>query len=87
MKTNQATTNRSHPERTQYTLRREADTWEVIFKGRKANFKHELGALYVAHLLLEPPSEPVHAVALALNARAKLGQPASPDETLEQQSM
>ena len=47
MKTNQATTNRSHPERTQYTLRREADTWEVIFKGRKANFKHELGALYV----------------------------------------
>jgi hypothetical protein len=87
MKTNQATTNRSHPEGTQYALRREADTWEVIFKGRKADFKHELGALYVAHLLLEPPSEPVHAVALALNARAKLGQPASPDETLEQQSM
>jgi hypothetical protein len=87
MKTNQANTNRSHPEGGQYALRREADTWEVIFKGRKASFKHELGALYVAYLLLEPPSKPVHAVALALNAREKLGQPAGPDEVLQQRSM
>jgi hypothetical protein len=87
MKTNQAITNRTHSHGGQYALRREADTWEVIFKGRKTSFKHELGALYVAYLLLEPPSKPVHAVALALNVREKLGQPAGPDEILQQRSM
>jgi hypothetical protein len=87
MKANQTSTNRSHPEGTQYALRREAHTWGVIFKGRQSIFTHELGALYAAYLLLEPPSKPVHAVALAPNAREKLGQPAGPDETLQRRSM
>jgi hypothetical protein len=41
----------------------------LTFGGRRAIFKHEQGALYVACLLLEPPSEPMHAVALALRAK------------------
>ena len=50
MKTNQAITNRSHPDGGQYALHREADTWEVTFAGRPATFKHELGALHIAYL-------------------------------------
>ncbi len=87
MKANQANTNRSHPEEAQYALRREADTWEVIFKGRKANFKHELGALYAAYLLGERPRQAIHGVALALKAREKLGQPPTPAEALQQRVM
>jgi hypothetical protein len=82
MKTNQASTNRSHPGKRQYALRREADSWEVTFQGRQATFNHELGALYVAYLLLHPSREPIHGVALALNARDTLGQPPSPAEAL-----
>jgi hypothetical protein len=78
MKTNQASTDRSHPDGCQYALRREANSWEVTFEGQQATFKHELGALYVAYLLLKPLCEPIHALALALNAREKLGQPAGP---------
>jgi hypothetical protein len=48
---------------------------------------NELGALYAAHLLREPPREPIHGVALALNAREKLGQPAGPAEALQQRVM
>ena len=87
MKTNQAITNRSHPDGGQYALRREADTWQVTFGGPQATFKHELGALYVAYLLLHPSREPIHGVALALKAREKLGQPAGQAEVLEQRDM
>jgi hypothetical protein len=71
----------------QYALRREANSWEVTFQGRQASFKHELGGLYVAYLLLHPPPEPIHGVALALHARQWLGQPASPAEALQQRVM
>ena len=87
MKTIQAITNLSHPDGSQYALRREADTWEVTLGGRPATFKHELGGLYVAYLLLHPSREPIHGVALALHAREKLGQSASPVEVLEQRLM
>jgi hypothetical protein len=50
-------------------------------------FRHELGALYVACLLREPPGEPVHGVALALHSREKLGQPAGPAELVQQRVM
>jgi hypothetical protein len=73
--------------RGEYALRREGGFWELAYEGRQSTFKHELGALYVAYLLLEPPKEPLHGVALALNARTMLGQPASPDEVLQQQAM
>ena len=48
--------------------------WELTFAGQQAIFKDEQGALYVACLLLDPPPEPIHAVALALKARKMNGQ-------------
>jgi hypothetical protein len=71
MKTNLASTEENHSNAAQYALRRQAGLWGLTFEGRQAVFKHELGALYVACLLLEPPREPVHAVALALKARGR----------------
>jgi hypothetical protein len=87
MTTRQLTTDHRQLDKHRYALRREGNSWEVTFEGREANFKHELGALYVAYLLLEPPREPVHGVALALKAREKLGQPAGPAEVLQERVM
>jgi hypothetical protein len=80
-------TNRIHPAGVPYALRRESGLWHLTFEGRQATFKHELGALYVAYLLLNPPKEPLHAVALALKAREMAEKPAGPDEVLAEQSM
>ncbi|MCX6926705.1 MAG: hypothetical protein NT154_26395 [Verrucomicrobia bacterium] len=81
-------TNDCHgPAGCQYALRRGVDYWTLVFEGREALFKHELGALYVAYLLLNPPKEPLHAVALALKAREAAGKPAGLDEALAEQSM
>jgi hypothetical protein len=87
MKTSLPTPDRNHPPTPQYVLRQEPGFWEVRFAGRQATFKHELGALYVAYLLLHPPPEPIHGVALALHARERLDQPASPAEALQQRVM
>ena len=59
----------NHPPAGGYKLCRTAGQWQITFDGRPAAFQHELGALYVACLLMDPPREPVHAVALALKAR------------------
>ena len=87
MKTSTPNTNRSHLAEYHYALRRGVGYWALVFEGREAIFKHELGALYVAYLLLHPPKEPLHAVALALKARDLAGKPAGPDEILEERSM
>ena len=87
MKTNQANADRSHPNECRHALRRGAHYWALVFEGRETVFKHELGALYVAYLLLEPPREPLHGVALALKAREKLDQPAGPAEVLQERVM
>jgi hypothetical protein len=87
MNTNEACRNRSHPDGSQYALRRDGGHWHLTFEGRQSIFTHELGALYVACLLLNPRREPVHGVALALHAREKLGQPASAAEALQQRVM
>src|ERR1035437_3688802 len=71
----------------QYALQRGLGFWELTFEGRQAIFKHELGALYVGCLLLDPPSEPVHAVALALKSRELGGQTPGPAEVTQQRSM
>src|SRR5512135_2269443 len=71
----------------QYALRRGLGFWQLTFDGRQAIFKHELGALYVACLLLYPPREPIHAVALALKARDTSGRAAGPDEFVQQRSL
>ena len=70
-----------------YALRRGVHCWALVFAGRETVFKHELGALYVAYLLGQPPREPIHGVALALKARETLRQPATPEEVLQQQAM
>jgi hypothetical protein len=87
MKTNQQTTDQNHRDERQYVLRRGLGFWELTFEGRQAIFKHELGALYVARLLLDPPPEPIHAVALALKAREFGGQALGPTEVVQQRSM
>ena len=52
-----------------YALRRGLGTWEVTFEGRRDSFSDEQGAEYAVWLLLHPPPQPIHAVALALEAR------------------
>ena len=87
MNTNLSIDQRIHLEGPLYALHRGSDSWEATFEGRQSSFRHELGALYVAYLLSEPPRKPIHAVALALKAREKLGQPPSPAEALKQREM
>jgi len=70
-----------------YALRRGLGFWELTFEGRQAIFKHEQGALYVACLLLDPPPEPMHAVALALKARSMGGQAPGPAEATQQRNL
>jgi hypothetical protein len=87
MKTNEQSTTRSHPSTGQYALVRGPVCWHLTLAGRQASFKHELGALYVAYLLLHPSREPLHAVALALKAREASIHPAAPDELNQQERM
>src|ERR1035441_9257445 len=87
MKTNQQTTNRNNRNQRQYALCRGLGFWELTFEGRQAIFKHEQGALYAACLLLDPPPEPIHAVALALKARSMSGQGAGAVELIQQRSL
>ena len=84
MKTNHASTNRSHPEGGQYALHRGPDGWELTFEGQRATFKHEPGASYVACLLLHPPRKPIHALALAPEARTLSGPTPSATEVIQQ---
>ncbi len=63
---------------TQWGLRKGLGFWELTFGGRTAVFKHEQGAFYAAHLLLHPPAEPIHGLALALLVRdARRQEPAT----------
>jgi len=87
MRTIQQTTDRNQRDGRQFALRRGLGFWELTFEGRQAIFKHELGALYVACLLLDPPAEPLHAVALALKAREMGGQVPGAAEVIQQRSM
>ncbi len=56
----------------------------MTFEGRHATFKHEQGAPYVAWLLLHPPRKPIHALALALEARTLSGQTPGAAEVIQQ---
>ena len=87
MNTSTPNTTLCHPNECRYALRRGVGYWALVFAGREAIFKHELGALYVAYLLLHPQKEPLHAVALALKARDLAGKPAGPNEVLQERSM
>ena len=59
MNTSTPNTNHRHPNGCRYALRRGVDYWALVFEGRETVFKHELGALYVAYLLLHPSREPL----------------------------
>ena len=87
MKKIKATIDRNPSNERQFALGRGLGFWEVTFEGRHAIFKHEQGALYVAWLLLHPPAEPVHAVALALDARSISGQAGGAAELIQQRSL
>jgi len=56
-----------HP---RYALTKHIAFWHLTFNGQNATFKHEQGAFYVAYLLLNPPSEPIHGMGLELKASA-----------------
>ena len=70
-----------------YGLRRGLGFWELTFAGQQAIFKHELGALYVVCLLLKPPPEPIHAMALALKARKMNGQSSDEAELIQERNL
>jgi hypothetical protein len=71
-------------ENPQYALCRGRSFWEVTFEGREAIFRHEQGALYAAWLLLHPLRKPIHALALALEARAFSGPTPGASDAVQQ---
>ena len=87
MTTKLQTNDHNYRNEREYALCRDLGFWRLTFQGRQAIFKHELGALYVGCLLLDPPRDPIHAVALALKAREMSGQGAGPCELVQQRSM
>ena len=70
-----------------YALGRGLGFWELTFAGQQEIFKHEQGALYVACLLLDPPCEPIHAVALALKARKMNGEASDEAELIQERNL
>src|ERR1035441_1827919 len=84
MTTRQLTTDDRQRDEAQYALCRGRGFWEVTFEGREAIFRHEQGALYVAWLLLHPPRKPIHALALALEARVFSGQTPGAADVIQQ---
>ena len=70
-----------------YALRRGLGTWEVTFEGRRDSFPDEQGAEYVVWLLLHPPPEPIHAVALVWEAQPAAGHAAEEGGVLQQRNL
>jgi hypothetical protein len=70
-----------------YALRRGLGTWEVTFEGRRDSFRDEQGTEYVVWLLLHPPAEPIHAVALALEARHTAGHTPGAADVIQQRNL
>ena len=56
-----------------YTIRKHIAFWSLTFNGQEACFDHEQGAYYVAYLLLNPPDEPIHGMALEIKSLAYFG--------------
>ena len=54
----------------QYSIRKHLAFWSLTFNGQEACFDHEQGAYYVAYLLLNPPEEPIHGMALEIKSLA-----------------
>ena len=84
---NGSTVQRINDRSGEFRLRRGHGFWQLTFTGQDAVLKHEQGLAYIAWLLLNPPEEPIHAVALALNARKMCGEPVDPAELIQQRSL
>src|SRR5436309_15678797 len=65
---------KSNQNKSAYGIRKHIAFWAVDFQGQTAVFDHEQGVYYVAYLLLNPPSEPIHGMALEIRANAYFGQ-------------
>src|ERR1039458_5227092 len=87
MKTRQLTTHHRQLDEHRFALRRGLGFWELTFEGQRAVFKHDQGALYVACLLLDPPPEPIHAMALALKVRKMSGQSPKEAELIQERNL
>jgi hypothetical protein len=84
MQTTQHPINKNSKPRTpKYALRKGLGFWEVTFARRSAVIKHEQGAYYVAYLLLNPPAEPIHGMALALKTANLYGEPVAPIQIVD----
>jgi len=70
-----------------YALRRDLGFWHLTFSHQPAILKHEQGIFYVAWLLHNPPEEPIHGVALALEVRALYGKPVDEAQIVQQRAM
>jgi hypothetical protein len=81
------TANRTPEDERRYALGRGPNSWDLTFQDQHANFNHEPGALFVARLLLYPPPEPIHAVALALEARTLARRTLGADEVIRLRSL
>lgn len=72
------------PEPPQYVLRLHMRTWQLRFKGGKGLIDDGRGMRIAAHLLLNPPVEPVHAVPLEAQVWGRAleaGEPEHDDES------
>jgi hypothetical protein len=87
MKPNRHTTDHHHQGGCPYALRWGLGTWEVTFAGWRDSFADQQGADYVAWLLLHPPPEPIHAVALALEATRTPGYTPGAADVIQQRSL
>src|SRR5438105_9449815 len=70
-----------------FALRKDLGFWQLTFKGRQAVFKHEQGAFYVAYLLLQPPQEPIHGLALAIKVRSIYDKSFAVPDIIQQRSL
>src|SRR6266581_4739712 len=66
-----------------YILKRGHGFWHLTFAGQDAVFRHEQGAFYVAHLLLNPPEEPIHGLVLALRINSLHKRPTKVAEVVD----
>jgi hypothetical protein len=71
------------PTKPRYALRKGLGMWQVTYDGEEAVIKHEQGMYYVAYLMLNPPAEPIHGLALYLRTNAMFGKRSGVAEMLD----